>query len=423
VGHGQEGQAIQVKAVYTDAKNFAETPSSDSVLIPYINDGQAAFAIGGTPAVGQILSSIQTAADPDGAGVAAYQWQSQSTVTSSWQPIGGATGATVQLTSALQGQAVRLQVAYQDQQGFLETVTTGSVAIPAPVAVPPTSTGKAVPIFDTGGAIKPAFPITSSSDLKVGVSGSVWYEGLTAQINVTNTGASALSAWSLTFDTPHVVSGSPWGCTATQTNLGGGIYRTTLSGIGWGSSLAAGASVSVGFNATQGISLGETGSLTGPGLFSTSSTQFAGTPGNPSYITGNASSNVIKSGGGADVLTGLGGADQFQVSRSSFSLLTSFDRITDFVIGTDSLDGPYAVAAAQVANLGLVSSFTEAGVAAQLTESTFLAQQAATFTTVAGPTTRTFVAFNDGLAGFQAATDGLVEITGYSGDLRYLSVI
>jgi len=425
VTQGQEGKAIRAKVAYTDAKNFAESISSASVLVPYVNDGQAAYAITGTPAVGQTLSSSLTAADPDGAvaGVPSYQWQSQSTGTASWQAISGATGATFQLSSAQQGQAVRLQVDYLDQQGFRETVTTGSVAIPVPVPVSPISSGKGTPIFDGGAGIKAAFPTTSSSDLKVGVSGSVWYQGLTAQINVTNTGASALSTWSLSFDTTHRVSGTPWGCKVTQTNLGAGIYRTTLSGDGWAAGLAAGASVNVGFNATQGLSLGATGSLTGPGLFSTSSAQLAGTPGNPSYITGNASSNVIKSGVGGDVLTGLTGADVFQVARSSFSLLASPDRLTDFAIGTDSLDGPYAVAAAQVANLGVVSSLTEAGVAAQLTGSTFLAQQAATFTMGVGPMARTFVAFNDGVAGFQAATDGVVEITGYTGDLTKLSVI
>jgi hypothetical protein len=317
VDHGQEGKAIQVKVAYTDAKNFAESISSASVLVPYVNDGQAAYAIGGTPAVGQILSSSLPASDPDGDGVPTYQWQSQSTGTTSWQSINGANAATFQVTGAQEGQNVRLQVAYKDQQGFLESVTTAPLAIPLPVVVPSTSTGKGSAIFDGGGAIKAAFPMTSSPDLKVGVSGSIWYQGLTAQINVTNTGSSALSGWSLSFDTTHVLSGSPWGCTASQVSLGGGVYRTTLSGNDWGASLAAGGSVSVGFNATQGISLGATGSLTGPGLFSTSSAQFAATLGNPSYITGNASSNVINSGAGGDVLTGLGGADVFQISRSS----------------------------------------------------------------------------------------------------------
>jgi hypothetical protein len=32
------------------------------------------------------------------------------------------------------------------------------------------------------------------------------------------------------------------------------------------------------------------------------------------------------------------------------------------------------------------------------------------------------VALNDGTAGFQAANDGVIEITGYSGDLRGLGV-
>jgi hypothetical protein len=68
-------------------------------------------------------------------------------------------------------------------------------------------------------------------------------------------------------------------------------------------------------------------------------------------------------------------------------------------------------------------SSTNRAVAAQLTGATFLAQQAATFSLGVGPTTRTFVAFNDGVAGFQAATDGVVEITGYSGDLTKLSVV
>ncbi|MEY4746426.1 MAG: hypothetical protein RLZZ442_1018, partial [Cyanobacteriota bacterium] len=38
-------------------------------------------------------------------------------------------------------------------------------------------------------------------------------------------------------------------------------------------------------------------------------------------------------------------------------------------------------------------------------------------------TTRTFVALNDAVAGFQATGDALIEITGYAGDLRGLAVI
>ena len=423
VGRAQEGQAIQVRAAYADAKNFAETIFSTSVLVPYVNEGQATFALTGTPAVGQILTSNRSSSDPDGDGLLTYQWQSQAAGGSTWQSISGATAVTFQVTTDQQGQSLRLQVAYQDLQGFTETVSTGAVAVPVLAQVPSAVSGKAAAMVDPGGAIKPSIPIPSSPDLKVGVSGSLWYHGLTAQITLTNIGASALSTWNLTFDTTHVLSGLPWGCTATQTNLGGGVYRTTLNGTGWGASLAAGASVSVGFNATQGISLGDNGNLNGPGLFSTSAAQVAAITGNPGYISGNNSANVLRSGSGADVLTGLGGADVFEISSASVSLLASPDRITDFAIGIDRLDGPTAVAAAQVANLGAVASLTEAAVLAQLDGTTFLARQAATFTFGSGPTPRTFVAFNDGVAGFQAATDGVIEITGYSGDLRNLAVI
>lgn len=199
--------------------------------------------------------------------------------------------------------------------------------------------------------------------------------------------------------------------------------RTTLNGAGWAAGLAAGASVNVGFNATQGISLGDNGNLTGPGLFSTSAAQVAGTSINPSYHTGNGSDNLLKTGTGVDLLTGLSGADVFQVSSLSTSLLASPDRITDFAIGTDGLDGPYALASSQVANLGAVTSLTEAVLAAQRTAATFMAEQAATITFGVGPTARTFFAFNDGMAGFQGASDAVLEVTGYSGDLRNLAVI
>jgi hypothetical protein len=279
------------------------------------------------------------------------------------------------------------------------------------------------PIFDPGGAIKPAVPITSSPSLKVSVGGTVWYGGLTAQIMVTNTGSTALSSWSITFDTTHQLSGAPWGATLSQVSLGGGLYRSTLSGKDWAATLPAGASVTVGFNATQGLGLGESGTLSGPALFSTSAAQLAATTGNPAYQSGDGAANVFKTGSGADQLTGLAGSDVFRVSSPGLSLLGALDRITDFSVGVDSLDGLTAVAADKMARLGAVSALSEAGIASLLTATSFGASGAATFTFGSGSTARTFVALNDGVAGFQAAADTLLEITGYTGDLRGLAVI
>ena len=116
-------------------------------------------------------------------------------------------------------------------------------------------------------------------------------------------------------------------------------------------------------------------------------------------------------------------SDVFRITSLGQSLLGAFDRITDFSIGADSLDGPNAVAAAEVAKLGSLTALSEAGLATVLTTTSFLADKAATFTFGSGSTTRTFVALNDAVAGFQATGDALIEITGYAGDLRGLAVI
>ncbi|MCX5947736.1 MAG: cellulose binding domain-containing protein, partial [Cyanobacteria bacterium] len=418
-----EGQSVRLKVAYTDAANFAETVFTAAQSVAFVNDGQARFSLTGTGAVGQPITASETHADPDGDGTFAYQWQAQPTAGGAWQAITGANSTSFVPASAQQGQSLRLQVNYQDRQGFAETVYSGTVAVPlSPVTPTPTPT-PVLPILDPGGAIKPAVPITSSPFLKVSVGGTLWYHGLTAQITVTNTGTTALGSWSLTFDTTHQLSGAPWGASLSQVNLGGGLYRSTLSGKDWATSLAAGASVNVGFNATQGLSLGDAGTLTGPALFSTSAAQLAATTGNPTYQSGDGAANVLKTGSGADQLTGLAGSDVFRVSSPGLSLLGALDRITDFSVGVDSLDGLTAVAADQMARLGAVSALSEAGIASLLTATSFGASGAATFTFGSGSTARTFVALNDGVAGFQATADTLLEITGYAGDLRGLAVI
>ena len=415
-----EGQTVRLKVAYTDAANFAETVFTAAQSVAFVNDGQARFSLTGTGAVGQPITASETQADPDGDGTFAYQWQAQPSAGGAWQAITGANSTSFVPAAAQQGQSLRLQVNYQDRQGFAETVYSGSLAVPAAPTPTPTPVQ---PIFDPGGALKPAFPSPSSPFLKVGVAGSIWYQGITAQITVTNTGTTALGSWSLTFDTTHQLSGAPWGASLSHVNLGGGLYRSTLSGKDWGASLAAGASVSVGFNATQGLSLGDAGTLTGPALFSTSAAQLAGTTGNPSYQTGDTAANLIKAGTTADLLTGLAGSDVFRFTSLDQSLLGAFDRITDFSIGADSLDGPNAVAAAEVAKLGMAAAFSEAGLATVLTATSFLANKAATFTVGSGPSTRTFLALNNATAGFQASGDAVLEITGYAGDLRGLAVI
>jgi len=141
-----------------------------------------------------------------------------------------------------------------------------------------------------------------------------------------------------------------------------------------------------------------------------------GGAGGDTLLGGNGNDTLI-GGTGADVLTGGNGPDTFRFALSD-SLLSGFDRITDLKIGTDIIDGPTAVSAADVAELGNVASLTQAGISAVLTGGSFGANRAASFSLGS----RTFLALNDGTAGFQEASDAVVEITGFSGSLTNLAI-
>jgi hypothetical protein len=140
-------------------------------------------------------------------------------------------------------------------------------------------------------------------------------------------------------------------------------------------------------------------------------------------VIGNANANTLFATNAKDILTGGGGADTFVFASRATSTLANFDRITDFAIGTDRLDGPTSVQASKISRLGAVSTFDTAGIGGLLTTTSFTANRAATFT-FADPTgLRTFIALNDGVAGFSASSDAIVEITGYTGSLNSLAVV
>ncbi|WP_414570071.1 bluetail domain-containing putative surface protein [Nostoc sp. CCY 9925] len=115
-------------------------------------------------------------------------------------------------------------------------------------------------------------------------------------------------------------------------------------------------------------------------------------------------------------LTGGNGADTFRFALAD-SPLNNFDRITDLQIGTDIIDGPNAVSAANLAELGAVSGLTQTAISAVLTNSSFVANRAATFSFGS----RTFVALNNDTAGF-STSDAVIEITGFSGSLTSLAI-
>ena len=138
-------------------------------------------------------------------------------------------------------------------------------------------------------------------------------------------------------------------------------------------------------------------------------------------LTGNGAANILDGKTGADILTGGMGSDRFNYKTLTDSLLGStnsnFDIITDFNANGGNDLFLVTTARAGISTGLTVGTLTAAGIGSALTTANFAANFAAQFTFVSGGTTRTFVAINNATAGFSAATDALVEVTGLTGTL------
>lgn len=152
-----------------------------------------------------------------------------------------------------------------------------------------------------------------------------------------------------------------------------------------------------------------------------------GTSKNDSIVTGTGN-DIINAGAGndtfwgylgADTLTGGTGVDTFNYGSYTDSLLANYDVIKDLEIGIDVIDGPKAVTASQLKELGKVTALTETAIKQVLTTTNFSAYGAATFSFG----DRTFLGINDSKAGFSASTDSIIEITGFTGSLTNLAII
>lgn len=265
-------------------------------------------------------------------------------------------------------------------------------------------------------------PLTSNPNLAVSVGGSIWTGGMTVQLTLTNTGTVPLNSWNFSFESPHRPTSTPWGVRISSTALAGGLFRHTVTGDAWASTIQPGRSVNVGFNASQGRPLGNSGALTATALFGDGG-RLGFSSVNPSFKTGGAAADVISTSAAVDALTGLAGADTFRITSLRDSLLNASDQITDLAIGSDRIDGPREVSATDLRELGSVADLSATALATVLTPTAFAANGAATFSLGASGGSRTFLALNDGLAGFQFANDAIVEITGFTGSLTALAIV
>lgn len=140
-------------------------------------------------------------------------------------------------------------------------------------------------------------------------------------------------------------------------------------------------------------------------------------------LRGGDGDQVFLSGAQADILSGGAGADTFVVRDGSKSNLANTDYIFDFEIGTDVLVSHSLISAGEFVDAGALAALDAESISAALTAEAFAANAGAYFTVGEGEQARTYIALNDGTAGYDAAADTLIDITGYSGDIAQLSVI
>ncbi|NCR38263.1 MAG: calcium-binding protein, partial [Microcystis aeruginosa S11-05] len=132
-------------------------------------------------------------------------------------------------------------------------------------------------------------------------------------------------------------------------------------------------------------------------------------------LTGEAGNDSLTGGVGKDSLTGSDGLDTLNYNSLGESLLSGFDVIQGYS-GTgaslDSINAPGSIAAITLtASKGTAASLTAAAIQLVLTNAAFAANTAAAFK-VTGQS-GIFIALNNGVAGFQAASDAIIQLSGY----------
>jgi len=115
-------------AFLNDNTYDSATPSQLGILqfVDSWNQGIATFQITGNCVIGQTLSAIRTASDPDGDGTPTFSWQTFAG--GSWSTVGSA--ASYQIREADEGKPVRLLVSYTDAAGTAESITLAAGTVP-----------------------------------------------------------------------------------------------------------------------------------------------------------------------------------------------------------------------------------------------------------------------------------------------------
>lgn len=207
----QFGTVITVSASFEDSRGFNESVTSTGTEVVARTNSEGEVTISGTPTVGNILTAEIN--DTDGAtGDITYQWLADA------QEIDGATQSTFTVDASLLGQKISVQVAYTDDNGFIEDNTSEETIAVSAVAV------------DEAGsvAIMGVAPYLTSGELTAEITDNNGVE----EANVTYTwsadGVEVADSNSKTF-TPSAYAGSIMSVKATYTDNDGFASEVTNS--------------------------------------------------------------------------------------------------------------------------------------------------------------------------------------------------
>jgi len=254
---GTVGVPVDVPISVTDSSSTASLSVSMTGLPAGLEWNTSTSAITGTPTTAGTSSVTITASDSTGASASAvFTW----TINPGTPPAVIVTNPGAQ--SSLVGTPVALQIQASDSSSG-QTLTYSATGLPTGLSInsatglisgTPTTAGTfsvTVTVTDsTGASGSAAFTWTvtggGGSCKVVYTNNSQWPGGFTAQVVITNTGSSAISSWSLVFTFP--------GDQKITDNYNGGFSQSgetaTLTNASYNGSIAAGGSVTDGFQGT-----------------------------------------------------------------------------------------------------------------------------------------------------------------------------
>lgn len=228
----------------------------------------------------------------------------------------------------------------------------------------------------------------------------------------------------LTSSSPNAVLGAQSAATTTITDTFTASVTTTLAANVENLSLSGAAAINGTGNAGNNVILGNT-----------ASNLLNGGAGNDS-INGGDGIDTINGGAGIDLLTG-GALNDIFVFQFTQSTAAGPDRINDFVINSDKIDllssagavlpAPTAFSraadsTAATLSAAVTAAFTDANGAVAGNQA-LATNSALMVALVTGSSAGTYIVVNDSVAGFQAANDIVINITGFSGALPALGTI